>query len=114
MIVYAVMAAMSFQNSNRRDSAYDFVVNRLATEQMWGEPQVLKTDKLSSHDPVTPSLYCRFNFLDATARDTFYSDLTTLMRGAAGPNVGSWISKHDCGDYEVPPVPCVESDRVTF
>jgi hypothetical protein len=109
-MVYAVIAEMAFQNASRRDNAKNFVDNRLTVENMWGPViSIAATNKAGQ-----PTLTCNFRFLDAIARDTFYTDLQAQLQGAQGPVVGSWISKHDCTHDEPVPVPCAESNRVTF
>lgn len=114
--MFAVMAAMGFANASRRNNAHDFVLTRLAAELdgLVEPPLVQDTDRLSSHDDPAPSLYCEFRFVDPGLRDSFYADLVGQLSGAQGPVIGSWIAKHDCGNYQRPPVPCVETERQVF
>jgi len=113
-MVYAVNAAMAFQNASRRDNAHSYVVTRMTGLGTWGPIVVEDADSLSPRDAPAPTLVCEFRFLDSASRDQFYVDLSNQLQGVNGPVAGSWIAKHDCPHDESSPAPCVESDRRVF
>lgn len=112
-MVYAVIAAMGFQNSSRRDNAHNYVVTRVQVENLWGPVGVQDGDELVIGTP-SPSIFCSFRFLDQAARDQFFTDTLAQLTGVNGPITGSWIAKHDCGHDETPRIPCVETERHVF
>lgn len=114
MTVFAVHAAMAFQNASRRDNAHNYVVTRMTGLGTWGPIVVEDAPSLTPHDAAAPTLICFFNFLDSIERDQFYVDLSNQLQGVNGPVAGSWIMKHDCHHDEPNPGSCVESDRRTF
>lgn len=114
-MVFAVVAAMAFQNVSRRDNAHNFVVTRLAGLQMWQEVVIEDRAKLDPHAVTAqPTLYCEFRFVAQADRDAFYADLVSQMSGAQGPVAGSWIEQHTCYHDQGEHQPCVITGRQNY